>query len=207
MRRIVLSALLAVAGTALIAAPALANGTSGSFGGSGSLGIDLSGGGGSGGSLEGDGQLGIDISVDLFAETPPPAPTDPTTAPDDPQTPPPSYSPPAQDPPTDDAPIQDPPPSWTQPELPTFNHDFEAEGSFEAHGEGNAMFEHQGTQSEGSASGEISGSVSGQAGFSDQAPGEETSQGGESNPAPVTGGMLALGLSGGAALVARFLTL
>lgn len=201
MRRIVLSALLAVAGTALVAAPALANGTSGSIGGSGSLGIDLSGGGGSDGSLEGEGQLGIEVTLDLVTETPPPAPAAPTAPPIDPQAPPPSHSSPAQDPPA-----QDPPPTWTQPELPPFSHDFEGEGSFEAHGKGNAMFEHKGTQSEGSASGKISGSVSGQAGFSDQAPGEEDSQGSRPNPAPVTGGMLALGFSGGAALVARFLT-
>lgn len=209
MKRIILSALVALAGTALFAAPAFADGASGSFGGSGILGIDLSGGGGTDGSPEIEGQLDIGLSVDLIAETPPPAPADPSTPPSDPgdpDAPPPSYSPPPQDAPVDDAPAQDPPPSETQPELPIFDHDFEAEGSFEAHGEGHATFEHDGAKSDGSVSGEISGSFHGQAGFSDQAPGKEDSQGSGPNPAPVTGGMLALGFSGGAALVARFLT-
>ena len=206
MKRIILSALLALAGTALFATPAFADGASGSFGGSGILGIDLSGGGGSDGSPEIEGQLDIGISVDLIAETPPPAPADPPTSPSDPDAPPSSYSPPTQDAPVEDAPAQDPPASEAQPELPIFDHDFEAEGSFEAHGEGHATFEHDGAKSDGSVSGEISGSFHGQAGFSDQAPSREDSQDSRPNPTPVTGGMLALGFSGGAALVARFLT-
>lgn len=200
MRRILFSLLLGVASAAIVAAPALATGASGQLGGGGSVDIGLSGGSdGTNGSLEGGGQVGVEITVDLTTDTTPPAATEPTTPPSDPET-----TLPGREPKPGTPPPADSQPPMTQPETPAPGSTFEGTGSFEANGEGSAMFENNGTQAGGSATGEFSGSVSGQAGFSHEAPGEEEAPDGGSLPAPAGEAALALGLSGAAAFLSRF---